>query len=106
MDSLSTKDRARYCYLRGMNAYRLGTPFRADARHWLAVARAEEKKHQGSLTTEWKERLDEALRDLNQDVHGSGSDDAVNDDAKSESKPDKGDKTPSKKSDSRNKGED
>jgi hypothetical protein len=72
LDSLGPADRARYAYLRGMNAYRLGTPFRADARHWLAVARAEEKQHEGSLKSEWKERADEALRDLNQDVYGTG----------------------------------
>lgn len=103
IDSLSPADRARYAYLRGMNAYRLGTPFRADARHWLAVARAEEKQHEGSLKTEWKERADEALRDLNQDVYGTGvvPEDKSGEkaDTKSEHKSDKEDKAPSRKDD-------
>jgi hypothetical protein len=72
IDSLSHPDQARYCYLRGMNDFRLGPAFRADARHWLAVARAIEKEHPGSLKAEWKERLEEALKDLNQDVYGTG----------------------------------
>jgi len=68
MDSLTLNDQARYSYLRGMTDYRLG--FRADARHWLAVSKAVEQEHPGGLSQEWKQRLDEALEDLNRDVYG------------------------------------
>jgi hypothetical protein len=68
MDSLELNDQARYSYLRGMTDYRLG--FRPDARHWLAMARAIEQEHPGGLSPQWKQRLDEALADLNRDVYG------------------------------------
>jgi hypothetical protein len=68
MDSLSLNDQARYSYLRGMTDYRLG--FRADARHWLAIAKATEQEHPGGLSGDWKQRLEEALADLNRDVYG------------------------------------
>ena len=67
-DSLSLNDQARYAYLRGMTDYRLG--FRADSRHWLAIAKATEQAHSGGLSVEWKERMDQSLTDLNQDVYG------------------------------------
>lgn len=67
-DSLSLNDQARYAYMRGMTDYRLG--FRPDARHWLAIARATEQEHPGGLSQSWKDRLDEALNDLNRDVYG------------------------------------
>ena len=70
MDSLELSDQARYAYLRGMTDYRLG--FRADARHWLAVAKAVEQEHPGGLGAQWKQRLEEALNDLNQEVYGGG----------------------------------
>jgi hypothetical protein len=69
-DSLSLNDQARYAYLRGMTDYRLG--FRPDARHWLAIAKATEQEHPGGLSQSWKERLEEALNDLNRDVYGGG----------------------------------
>jgi len=69
-DSLSVNDQARYAYLRGMTDYRLG--FRADSRHWLAIAKATEQAHAGGLSVEWKERLEQSLTDLNQDVYGGG----------------------------------
>ena len=68
-DSLSPNDRARYAYLRGMTAYRLG--FRSDSRHWLAIAKATDQAHVGSLSAEWEERLEQSLTDLNQDVYGA-----------------------------------
>jgi Cys-rich repeat protein len=68
MDSLDLTDQSRYAYLRGMTDYRLG--FRPDARHWLAIARAIEQEHPGGLSPQWKQRLDEALADLNRDVYG------------------------------------
>jgi len=67
-DSLSVNDQARYAYLRGMTDYRLG--FRADSRHWLAIAKATEQAHAGGLSVEWKERMETSLTDLNQDVYG------------------------------------
>jgi len=68
MDSLSDQERSRYCYLRGMTDYRLG--YRPHARHWLAVAKAIEKKYPGGLEADWHHRADEALEDLNKDVYG------------------------------------
>lgn len=67
-DSLSLNDQARYAYLRGMTDYRLG--YRSDSRHWLAIAKATENEHAGGLSVEWKERLEQSLADLNQDVYG------------------------------------
>ena len=82
-DSLSEQDKARYAYLRGMNDYQLANRpqqagqhldkrFRANARHWLALAQAIEQERPGSLQTDWKAKLQEALDDLNQDVYGVG----------------------------------
>ena len=68
MDSLSLEDQARYAYLRGMTDYRLS--FRPDARHWLAMAKAIDQEHPGGLQPQEKERLGEALEDLNRDVYG------------------------------------
>ncbi len=68
MDSLNDNDQARYAYLRGMTDYRLR--FRADARHWLGLAKAIEQEHSGGLGVEWKERLKVTLEDLNKDVYG------------------------------------
>jgi hypothetical protein len=70
-DSLSFNEQSRYAYLRGMTDYRLG--FRADSRHWLAIAKAIDQEHDGGLSPEWKQRLDESLDDLNKDVY-SGAD--------------------------------
>jgi hypothetical protein len=69
-DSLSAADRARYFYLRGMTDYRLG--FRRDARHWLALAKATEHEHPGGLTSEWRERTERYLGELNREVYGLG----------------------------------
>jgi hypothetical protein len=69
-DSLSVNDQARYAYLRGMTDYRLG--FRADSRHWLALAKATEQEHAGGLSAEWKERMEQSLSELNKDVYGGG----------------------------------
>ncbi|MFZ5895271.1 MAG: hypothetical protein ACOY0T_29715 [Myxococcota bacterium] len=70
-DSLSFNDQARYAYLRGMTDYRLG--FRADARHWLAIAKATEQEHPGGLAPEWQERLAKSLDELNKEVYGGSS---------------------------------
>jgi hypothetical protein len=68
-DSLSYNDQARYAYMRGMTDYRLGAEFRADARHWLAIAKAIEHEHPGGLSEKWKQLLEEALSDLNREVY-------------------------------------
>lgn len=59
---------ARYAYLRGMTDYRLG--FRDDARHWLAIAKATERRHPGGLDAAWIARLDGALGDLDREIFG------------------------------------
>jgi hypothetical protein len=70
LDSLGFNDQARYAYMRGMTDYRLGTEFRPDARHWLAIAKAIEQEHPGGLTESWKRLLETALADLNREVYG------------------------------------
>ena len=85
LDSFTTGEQARYAYLRGMTDYRLsglspqGTGvadprkgYRDNARHWLAIANAIEKKTPGGLTPEEKARSEETLADLNRDVFGGG----------------------------------
>jgi len=69
---LTPTQRAQYAYLRGMTDYRIG--YRADARHWLVVAKALEEQTPGVLSTEWKGRLDEALAELNPLVYAGGMD--------------------------------
>ena len=61
--SLSTKDRARYAYLRGMTDYRIG--FKADARHWLAVGLEIERDSPGALAADEKKASEEKLGELN-----------------------------------------
>lgn len=61
--SFSVKDRARYAYLRGMTDYRIG--FKADARHWLAVAAQIEAESPGALAANEKAIVDEKLGELN-----------------------------------------
>jgi hypothetical protein len=69
-DRLSLSERAHYAYLRGMTDYRIG--YKADARHWLAVAAAVEEKTPGSLPPEWAKRLGDSLKELNEDVYTGG----------------------------------
>ena len=66
--SLSRPDFARYAYLRGMTDYRLG--FRAEARHWLALAKVTDEQQPGGIEPEWASRLDGALADLNREIFG------------------------------------
>src|SRR5262245_54466219 len=83
IDSFSAAEQAQYAYLRGMTDYRLSSNapagtgvadprkgYRDSARHWLAVAAAIEKKSPGGITPEEKQRLGDALTDLNRDVYG------------------------------------
>ena len=73
---LATSDQARYAYLRGMTDYRIG--YRADARHWLAVAKAIEDQQPKSLPSDWKSRLNDALTELNDEVYAAGRDELKN----------------------------
>lgn len=68
IDSLSPFDRVRYAYLRGMTEYRMN--LRDDARHWLAFARAMDSRTPGALSGPWKERMTDALSEL--DRSGGG----------------------------------
>jgi hypothetical protein len=70
MSNLSMPEQAQYAYLRGMTDFRIG--FRADARHWLALARAYDEATPGVLPTDWKARLGEALDELNVVVYDQG----------------------------------
>lgn len=63
-------EEAHYAYLRGMTDYRIG--YRADARHWLAVAKAAEDKTPQSLPPDWKNRLVTTLNELNGEVFNGG----------------------------------
>jgi hypothetical protein len=60
--ALGAHEQTQYAYLRGMTDYRLG--FRADARHWLALAQTSEHLHPGGLPLPWHERLVQTLVDL------------------------------------------
>jgi hypothetical protein len=61
--ALDVRDRARYCYLRGMTDYRIG--FKADARHWLAIAAQIDIDTPGSLVPSEKNLVAEKLAELN-----------------------------------------
>jgi hypothetical protein len=67
---LSESDRGQYAYLRGMVDYRIG--YRADARHWLAIAKEIQKAVPNSIPDEWATRLDEKLNALNDEVYKDG----------------------------------
>jgi len=67
---LSLNDRAHYAYLRGMTDFRIG--YRAEARHWLALASALEKQSPGSLPAGWSKRMAESLKDLDDAVYTAG----------------------------------
>lgn len=67
---LSDAEQAEYAYLRGMTDYRIG--YKADARHWLAIAKAYEETTPGVLPADWKARATEALDELNEVVYAQG----------------------------------
>jgi hypothetical protein len=69
-DSLSYAEQSRYSYLRGMTDYRMG--FRADARHWLSIAKAVEQKHPGGLDAQANAQLTQVLTELNTAVYAMG----------------------------------
>jgi len=67
---LDADEQARYAYLRGMTDFRIG--YKADARHWLAVAKAMDEKRPGLLSEEWRTRLDQSLAELDAQVWTTG----------------------------------
>jgi hypothetical protein len=69
-DQLSRTDQARYAYVRGMTDYRIG--YKADARHWLAVAKAMDEKTPSTIPADWRTRLDASLAELDSEVWTNG----------------------------------
>jgi len=71
---LSTPEQAQYAYLRGMTDYRIG--YRADARHWLSLAKTYDDASggggQAGLPTDWKARMTDALGEMNGVVYSEG----------------------------------
>jgi hypothetical protein len=67
---LSDAERAHYAYLRGMTDYRIG--YKAEARHWLSVAAALEQQTPDSLPAEWKKRMTESLKEMNEEIYTAG----------------------------------
>jgi hypothetical protein len=67
--SLGSHEQTQYAYLRGMTDYRLG--FRSEARHWLALAQANEHLHPGGLPVPWSQRLAQTLADLERTASGT-----------------------------------
>ena len=57
--------RARFYYLRGLTAFRLGQKRRA--RHYLALCREEAGPEQASLRPEWRTNMASALAELTAD---------------------------------------
>lgn len=60
--AMNVELRARYFYLRGMTEYRLG--HRADALHYLAVAREIAGDRGTGLRPEWRRMMDATLAEL------------------------------------------
>jgi hypothetical protein len=73
---LSITDQAEYAYLRGMTDYRIG--YKVDARHWLALARSLDEQTPGLLPQDWKARMGDALKGLNEAVYGGGTESLSN----------------------------
>lgn len=67
---LSDNERAQYRYMRGMSHYRIGQ--RVEARHWLALAKAQEETTHGALPADWMNRTNEALAEMNKSVFDGG----------------------------------
>jgi hypothetical protein len=73
---LSLTDQAQYSYLRGMTDYRIG--YKVDARHWLALAKSMDDQTPGLLPQDWKTRMGDALKELNETVFGGGTESLSN----------------------------
>ena len=69
LDALSPAEQTRYEYLRGMTDYRLG--LRADARHWLAIARANDEAHPGGLDADARAQMARILDELNRETYAA-----------------------------------
>jgi hypothetical protein len=67
---LDTTEQAHYAYLRGMTDFRIG--YKADARHYLAVAKAMDEKTPGIIPPDWRTRLDQSLAELDAQVWTAG----------------------------------
>jgi hypothetical protein len=67
---LAPGERAQYAYLRGMTDFRMG--YRAEARHWLSVAGALEEETPGALSADWRRRMADTLKELNEEVYAAG----------------------------------
>lgn len=67
---LSIAEQAQYAYLRGVTDYRIG--YRADARHWLSIAKAHDDVSTGTLPADWRARTSEALEEMNGVVYSEG----------------------------------
>ena len=105
MARLTVGDQAHYCFLRGMTDYRIG--YKADSRHWLALAAAIEQATPGSLPPDSAKRMNESLKEMNETVYNGGIEALTNDTSKkpqgeeevprdskdSQAAPDKADKT-------------
>ena len=73
---LSVDDQARYAYLRGMTDYRIG--YRADARHWLSLAKSIDGALPQALPLDWKKRMKDALAEMNESVYATGYESLTN----------------------------
>jgi hypothetical protein len=69
LDSLSATQRTEYQFLRGMTDFRLG--LRADARHWLALAKADNATNPGGLDSHAAAELEFVLAELNQEAYAA-----------------------------------
>ncbi len=67
---LSDGERAHYAYLRGMTDFRIG--YKAEARHWISLAAADEEQTPGSLPPDWAKRMTDSLKELNESVYTAG----------------------------------
>jgi hypothetical protein len=67
---LEVPQQAQYAYLRGMTDYRMG--YKADARHWLAIALSYDEQSPGMLPADWKARSTDALNEMNGVVQTQG----------------------------------
>lgn len=67
---LDAPERARYYYLRGMTDYRVG--YKADARHWLMLAQASDKAMPGTFPEDWRQRMNDAMGELDSQVYDQG----------------------------------
>jgi hypothetical protein len=94
---LSDPERAHYAYLRGMTDYRIG--YKAEARHWLAIAAAIETQTPNSLPAEWTKRMTASLKELNEEVFTAGIESLTNS-AEPKAKATPGDEEPPSDSDS------